>query len=89
MANKVEVEKLSNEELKSELAGLEQHLADIRYRNATTPIANTSEIKSVRRQVARLHTEVRARELKVLAAAGELPARDKKVARRRRERRQK
>lgn len=85
MANKIEVQKLTNEELTQELATIEQHLASIRYRNATTPIANNSEIQSVRRQVARVLTEIRARELKVLAAAGELPARDKKIARRRRQ----
>lgn len=84
MANKVEVQKLSNEDLKSELAALEQHIAALRFRNATAPIANNSEIKSVRRQIARLHTEIRARELKELAATGSLPARNKIIARRRR-----
>ncbi len=84
MANKIEVQKLSDEDLKVELASMEQHIATLRYRNATTPIANNSEINAVRRQIARLHTELRARELKALSAAGTLPARDRIVARRRR-----
>ena len=84
MANKNQVQNLSNEELSALLGDLQAQLATLRYENATAPLANNSVINTVRRQIARTLTELRAREIKTLAAAGTLPARDKKIARRRR-----
>lgn len=84
MANKNQVQNLSNEELNSVINDLQSELTTLRYENATAPLANSSAINKVRRQIARLLTEQRAREITTLAAAGTLPARDKKIARRRR-----
>ncbi len=84
MANKIEVSKLSAEELKTELLAIEQRLASLRYENASTPLADNSEITRLRRQIARVNTELRARELKELEASGKLPARDRIIERRRR-----
>lgn len=84
MANKNQVHNLSNEELTSVLNDLQSEMSTLRYENATAPLANSSAINKVRRQIARLLTEQRAREIQTLATAGTLPARDKKIARRRR-----
>lgn len=81
MANKIEVKQLSLDDLKGELATLEAHLHSLKYRNAIAPLENTSEISLVRRQIARIHTELRARELAQLE--GTLK-RDKLRARRKR-----
>jgi large subunit ribosomal protein L29 len=83
MANKIEVQKLNTEELKGELSTLQSHLQSLQYRNAITPLANGSEIPATRRQIARVLTELRGRELAELAKTGNLK-RDKLTARRRR-----
>lgn len=82
--NKLELSGLTVEELVAETAKLEQHLADMRFDHSVTPLQNPSELKNVRRNIARMKTELRAREL-AAAAPGELK-RDKLRARRRRER---
>lgn len=84
MANKIQVSALSSEELKAELLEVEQRLASLRYENASTPLADNSEITRLRRQIARINTELRAREIKDMQAAGTLPARDRIINRRRR-----
>ncbi len=81
MANKIEVQKLNTEELKSELSTLQSLLQSLQYRNGITPLANGSEIPATRRQIARVFTELRSRELTELAKTGGLK-RDKIVARR-------
>jgi large subunit ribosomal protein L29 len=83
MANKIEVQKLNTEELNTELSALQSHLQSLQYKNGITPIANGCEIPAARRQIARVLTELRSRELTELAKTGTVK-RDKLVARRRR-----
>jgi large subunit ribosomal protein L29 len=60
----------TNELTELTLAGLVQELREskqealnLRFRNATGQLENTAEIKRVRRQIARLNTLIRQREI--------------------------
>lgn len=75
---KLEIKGLSVEELTAELDKMESHLYSLSFSNALSALENTSEIKAARRNVARIKTELRAREL-----AGSIVKRDKIRARRR------
>jgi large subunit ribosomal protein L29 len=75
---KLEIKGLSVEELTTELDKMESHLYSLSFSNALSALENTSEIKAARRNVARIKTELRAREL-----AGSTVKRDKIRARRR------
>jgi large subunit ribosomal protein L29 len=67
----------SNTELKEmdlaalveELRATKQEALNLRFRNATGQLDNNSEIRTVRRQIARINTHIRAREI-ALAEAG-------------------
>ncbi len=67
----------SNTELKEmdlaslieELRATKQEALTLRFRNATGQLDNNAEIRSVRRQIARINTHIRAREI-ALAEAG-------------------
>ena len=67
----------SNAELKEmDLAGLvealratKQEALNLRFRNATGQLEQNAEIRKVRRQIARINTYIRAREI-ALAEAG-------------------
>jgi len=63
---------LSVQELKDELLRVEKHYYSLKFNNAASTLENTAEIKSVRRNIARLKTELRANEL-----AGSTQKRDK------------
>lgn len=76
---KLDLKSLSIQELNAELVNTEKHYYGIKFNNAVSTLENNAEIKLVRRNIARINTELRAREL----ATGDLPARDKIVARRR------
>jgi large subunit ribosomal protein L29 len=76
--SKLELKGLSDQELTDELQSVEQHFYSLKFNNAASTLENTAEIKSVRRNIARLKTEVRAREL-----AESTPKRDKIKLRRR------
>lgn len=75
---KLEIKGLSVEELTVELEKMESHLYSLSFSNALSALENTSEIKLTRRNVARIKTELRARELD-----GSTVKRDKIRARRR------
>lgn len=83
MATKLELHKLSIEELKAELATVEKQYQGMKYQNLVATLADTSKIAVMRRNVARIKTELRARELAELEKAGPLK-RDKIRARRKR-----
>ena len=61
----------SNTELKEmdlaalveELRATKQAALNLRFRNATGQLDNNAEIRSVRRQIARINTHIRAREI--------------------------
>ena len=54
---------LSLAELVAELRESKQEALNLRFRNATGQLDNTAEITRVRRQIARLNTLIRQREI--------------------------
>ena len=55
--------------LVEELRATKQEALNLRFRNATGQLDNNAEIRTVRRQIARINTHIRAREI-ALAEAG-------------------
>lgn len=76
---KLDLKSLSIQELGAELENTQKHYYGLKFNNAISTLENNAEIKTVRRNIARINTELRTREL---AETG-LPARDKIIARRR------
>lgn len=62
--NGAEVRKLSDEEIEVETARLQRRVYDLRCQALTEKIEDPSQFKKVRRDIARLKTERRARQLK-------------------------
>lgn len=62
--NAAEAHKLSQEEIGVELTRLQRKLYDLRCAAATEKIEDPSQFKKVRRDIARLKTESRARAIK-------------------------
>jgi large subunit ribosomal protein L29 len=58
-----EVKELSVEELNEELTNHQKKLADLNMTHVISPLENPSEIKKVRRTIARIATEINKREL--------------------------
>ena len=56
-------------ELIDELRATKQEALNLRFRNATGQLDNNAEIRTVRRQIARINTYIRQREI-ALAEAG-------------------
>ncbi|MDJ0771036.1 MAG: 50S ribosomal protein L29 [Ilumatobacter sp.] len=50
-------------ELVEELRATKHEALNLRFRNATGQLENTAEIKKVRRQIARINTLIREREI--------------------------
>ena len=63
MAKKNDLVELSLGELLEELRASKQEALNLRFRNATGQLENTAEIGKVRRQIARINTLIRAREI--------------------------
>lgn len=63
MKNTLEVKKFKDEQLKDELASLQKKLFDLRTSTVTEKVKDTSQFSKTRRNIARLRTELRAREL--------------------------
>ena len=61
---------LSMGELIEELKATKQEALNLRFRNATGQLENTAEIGKVRKQIARINTLIRAREI-AAAEAGQ------------------
>ena len=60
---------LSLGELIDELRATKQEALNLRFRNATGQLDNNAEIRTVRRQIARINTYIRQREI-ALAETG-------------------
>jgi large subunit ribosomal protein L29 len=75
---KLELKGLSVQELNQELETTQKHYYSLKFNNAVSSLENTAEIRSVRRNIARIKTEIRAKEL-----VDSTQKRDKKQARRR------
>ncbi len=58
-----DLNQLSMEDLKQRLHDDSEHLMKLRFNHAVNPIDNPSQIKHLRREIARLKTEMRKREL--------------------------
>lgn len=58
------VREMSNVELENELSNLKAELFKLRFQSATNQLDNPLQIKSVRKDIARVKTILRERELK-------------------------
>jgi large subunit ribosomal protein L29 len=59
----VELSELDLAALVDELRATKQESLNLRFRNATGQLENVAEIKKVRRQIARINTLIRQREI--------------------------
>lgn len=60
---------LGDEELVSQLKEAKQELFNLRFQSATGQLENNSRLRAVRKDIARLYTEMRERELGIGRAA--------------------
>ena len=63
MAKKDKLASMDLNELIEELRETKHEALNLRFRNATGQLENTAEIKKVRRQIARINTLIREREI--------------------------
>jgi len=63
-----ELRGMSDEQLVLTLTDTEKHLFQLRFQSATDRLETPAEIRKAKRDIARIKTEQRARELKTLAA---------------------
>jgi large subunit ribosomal protein L29 len=71
MARKnTELRELDLPALVEELQATKQEALNLRFRNATGQLDNTAEITRVRRQIARINTLIRQREIAAAEAIG-------------------
>jgi large subunit ribosomal protein L29 len=68
VAQKNGLAELSMGELIEELQATKQEALNLRFRNATGQLENSAEIGKVRKQVARINTLIRAKEIAVAEA---------------------
>lgn len=59
-----EIRELSTEELKKQIVEEYNNLVDLRFTNELKQLTNTSLLKKTRNTIARMRTELKARELK-------------------------
>lgn len=64
-----ELQEMDLAALVEELRATKQEALNLRFRNATGQLDNNAEIRKVKRQIARINTHIRAREI-ALAEAG-------------------
>ena len=58
-----EIRELSAEELQTKLKEARAELFNLRFQMATSQLDNTARVKQVKKDIARIQTEIRAREL--------------------------
>ncbi|HAW96075.1 MAG: 50S ribosomal protein L29 [Phycisphaerae bacterium] len=66
-----EVHNFNDEEVDIEIVRLKKRLFELRCQKVTDKIEDTSQFKKVRRDIARLHTERRSREIAKATANSE------------------
>ncbi len=59
-----QVKEMTSEELVAKLAELKNEYFNLRFRLASGQLENPASIKTCKRDIARINTEIRARELK-------------------------
>ena len=69
MLKTAEIRELSDEQLASKLEEGRAELFNLRFQMATSQLDNTSRVKNVKREIARIQTEIRAREIAAQNAA--------------------
>ncbi len=70
MARKNKLAQMDLSELVEELRETKHEALNLRFRNATGQLENTAEIPKVRRQIARINTLIRQREIAAAEAEG-------------------
>ena len=75
-----EVRKLKSEEIQVELSKLRMSLFDLRSQRVTDKVGDTSQFRKIRKDIARLLTERRARQISKGAGAGTAKAPAKKAS---------
>jgi large subunit ribosomal protein L29 len=68
MAKPGEIKSLDDSELETRLDDAKQELFNLRFQHVTGQLDNTARLGQVRRDVARYHTELRAREIEAAEA---------------------
>ena len=63
-----ELRELSNDDLTKKLKEGRTELFNLRFQMATSQLDNTARVMQVKKDIARIQTEMRARELNALAA---------------------
>ena len=66
-----ELREMNDDVLAAKLAETKQELFNLRFQHATGQLENTSRLGDLRRDVARVHSELRSREIAAAEAAGE------------------
>ena len=59
-----EIKEMTNDELASKLASLKEELFNLRFRHATGQLENPNVISGVKKDIARVKTVLREREIK-------------------------
>ncbi len=62
-----EIHEMTNDELTSKLDNLKEELFNLRFRHATGQLENPCVLSTVRKDIARVKTEIREREIKAKA----------------------
>ena len=62
-SSNVELKEMDLAALVEELRATKQEALNLRFRNATGQLDNNAEIGKVRRQIARMNTQIRAKEI--------------------------
>lgn len=81
--NKLELSGLNDQELNDKLAEMQTEFASMQFNHRASGLANTATLTIARRDIARIHTEIRKRQL-ANASEADLAKRSKIRARRRR-----
>lgn len=78
----VELDKLEDSRLADELKKAKEELFNLRFQSATGQLDNNGRIRAVKRDIARIYTVIRERELGIRATpvAAEAPAKKEKAA---------
>ena len=61
-----EIRELSAEDLTAKLKEAREELFNLRFQMATSQLDNTARVRKVKKDIARIQTEMRARELRAL-----------------------
>jgi large subunit ribosomal protein L29 len=69
-----ELRELDDDELVTRLRESKEELFNLRFQNATGQLDNNRRLQTVRREIARIYTVMRERELGISAAASEVTA---------------